>query len=287
MKLGIALAGGGARGAAHLGMLQVFEENGIKVDMYTGSSAGSIVAAAKAFGYSNKLTMQILDSVGKELIDINLWGIISSIPRKFANIESLLKGRQLQKFLTKNFNHQIGTAKYPLGIVSTDLITGAQIIFSSQDIAVEKGLDSLIKVYGGTVDLSLDNILYSSAAVPGFFPPLHYKNHKLVDGSVVNSLPANVLSAMGADKIIAIGLGVRHDEEVQGLFEVLSSSLSIMIDQNVDYSLYYVKDYMYLGIDLEGIGLFDFDKSKEAYAKGYEYGKKVVNKVYDFVYEDA
>jgi NTE family protein len=288
VKIGIALAGGGAKGAAHLGIIQALEENGIKADIYAGTSAGSIVAAAKAIGYGNKTILKMMDEITNDMIDVNYWGIIKALPFKLSSLESVLKGKELRRFLHRHFDKCISEVKYPLAIISGDLVTGSQAIFSSQEIPVASELDDEIIVYSNPHGVKLSDMVYASAAIPGVFPPFLFKEHKLVDGSVVNILPANALSAMGADKVIAIDLNTQYKpKETKGILNIVARSVNLMIDQNSDLSLRYSDNHMVLTPDMSNISLLQFDKIGEAYNVGYEYGKRIVNQVYDFVYEDA
>ena len=98
MKIGIAFAGGGVRGAAHLGILQALEEQGIHADYYAGTSAGSIIATMKALGHSNATCLKIIEQSDKSLIDIAYWDIIKNMPNKFKKLNSVLKGDKLKSY---------------------------------------------------------------------------------------------------------------------------------------------------------------------------------------------
>lgn len=286
MKLGIALAGGGARGAAHIGILQALEENGIKGDMYSGTSAGSIVASAKALGYTNRQLIDLLGQINSSLLDVDYYGILKGLVVGLDTLDSLAKGKKLKKFLDTNFSQPINTTRYPLGIVSTDINTGTQVIFASRDITVDPSIDDLLAVYGN-IDVGLNDIIYSSTAIPGIFPPYYYNEHKLVDGSLVNNLPVNILRAMGADKVVAVDLNSINVLPVQGVMQTITRTLGILIDQNEDYSLGYMSDHYLIRPEMTGISQLDFDKAQDAYTIGYKFGRSIMNQVYDFVYEDA
>lgn len=288
MKIGIALAGGGARGAAHVGILQALEENGIKADIYTGTSAGAIVASAKALGYTNRQMVELLKQINGSLLDIDYWGIIKGLFIGIDTIESLAKGKKLKKFLAENFSRRINEVKHPLGIVSTDINTGTQVIFASKDIPVDHAMDDLIVVYGGRTELELKDAIYHSATIPGVFPPASYNGRTLVDGCVVNNMPVNVAKAMGADKVIAIDLNSCEDgSDVQGILRTITRAISTMIDQNEDLSLSYMDECLVIQPEFVGLTVLDFDKAMEAYEAGYKYGLAIRNQVYDFLYEDA
>lgn len=283
MKLGIALSGGGAKGSIHLGILHALEDQGIKADMYAGTSAGAVVASAKAFGMSNKSALDTLSSLDISILDFDYLGIIGGLFNRFSNLDSLMKGKKLNEFLIKHFDLDMKDVKYPLGIVSTDLDSGAQIIFSSQEIKVAAPLEDVIKVYTNP-DLKMHEIVYASSAIPGVFPPRRWKSHNLSDGSLVNNLPVNVLKAMGADKVLAINIGSPEgNARIKGLMNILNKSIDILIDQNVDYSLVYSNDHMLLYPEISGIGAFDFNKGTEGYLRGYNYGVKVADQVKKFL----
>lgn len=281
MKLGIAFAGGGVRGAAHLGILQALEEQGIEADCYTGTSAGSVVAAMKALGYDNATCMKMMEGVSNDFIDIAYWDIIKNVPNKFKKLDGLLKGDNLKTWLKEYIGEAtLLNVKHGLGIISTDINTGTQIVFTSEIIEKDKlaKIDDLITSYGRYTPLTLPYIIYASCAVPGIFRPLEYNNMRLVDGSIVNNLPANILKAMNADKILTIDLAKRNPnkDKVEGIFDVLSQSISVLVEQNTFLSLEQVEDVVQLHPDISNISLLDFDKVSECYQAGYEYGKAVM-----------
>jgi NTE family protein len=284
MNIGIAFAGGGVRGAAHLGILQALEEAGIVASCYAGTSAGSIVATMKALGHSNADCLNMMAQADASLVDVAVWDIIKSIPHKFSTLEGLLKGEKLQEFLMVHIGKRfLWEPQKPLSIVSTDVNTGTQVIFSNQFLSKRdlRKLDDRIKAYDSFCPLALPYIVYASCALPGVFRPYNYGKMTLTDGSSTNNLPANLLPLMGADKVIAINLTQRNPRmtKVKGVFNVLSQAATIMIEQNEFLSVNSTKDLVYLNPDLTDVGILDFDKVKYCYDEGYRYGKKIVPQV--------
>lgn len=280
MKLGIAFAGGGVRGAAHLGVLEALEEVGIKGDLYAGTSAGSIIATMKALGHSNESCVKMIQDADKGLIDIAYWDILRNMPGKFKHLQSVLKGEKLQEYLIKHFGEAfLLHVEKDLAVVSTDIVTGAQVIFSSKDLPQQaiRRLDDRVNFYNRYTPLSLPHIVYSSCALPGIFRPFDYNNMQLVDGSLTNNLPANVLKAMGADKVIAIDLSRRNPDtnDVEGIFDIIGQSVSILVGQNTYLSTSRTEGVFTINPDLTGIGLLDFDKAAACYEIGYTYGKRI------------
>lgn len=279
MKIGIAFAGGGVRGAAHLGILQALEEQGIKATHYTGTSAGSIIATMKALGHSNATCLEMIEDASNDLIDIAYWDIIKSMPSKFKELDGVLKGDKLKDFLSKHIGETfMMNVEHGLSIISTDVNSGAQVIFSSENLIKSKlrKVDDTFKVYGRYTPLCLPHIVYASCALPGIFRPLSYNNMTLVDGSVTNNLPANIAQVMGADKVIAIDLAQRNPKtaKVEGVFDILSQAVNIAIGQNT-YLSTNDDDVITLNPDLTDISLLDFNKARECYEAGYEYGKRI------------
>ena len=282
MKLGIALAGGGIRGAAHLGILQALEEEGITAEYYAGTSAGAIVATMKALGRSNKDCFQMMEQVDTSLMDIALWNIIKSIPCKFQTLDSLFKGEKLKAFLVEHLGETfLRNTKHGLSIVTTDINTGTQVVFSTEFLEKRelRKLDDRIKAFDRYTPLCLPYIVYASCALPGVFRPYDYGKMTLIDGSTTNNLPANLLPLMGADKVIAINLSQRnpYTTKVTGIFNILGQAASTMIEQNEFLSIHHNnKDVLVLNPDLTDVSLLDFDKVKNCYEEGYRYGKKMI-----------
>lgn len=284
MRIGIAFAGGGVRGAAHLGILQALEENGIVADSYAGTSAGSIIATMKALGHSNADCLEMVKETSNRLIDVDYWGIIKNLPNKFSKLDSVLKGYELQKFLDEHMgNGYLRHVKNDLIVASTNIDTGTQVVFSSVDFTKRdlRKIDDNIKAYDRYTSLPLSHIVYSSCAISGIFRPLPYDKMTLVDGSITNILPSNLLKLAGCDKVIAIDLSQRNPSvgNVKGLFNILWQSASVMMDQNGYLSLTNTEDAIILNPDVTSINILDFDRTQDCYDIGYEYGKQMIEYV--------
>ncbi len=177
-KLGIALSGGGARGLAHIGVLKVLEKAGIKPDFIAGTSMGGVIAAAYAFGQTpaqmeeEALKLRKLSSVLGLLAD-------PSLPWK-----GLVEGKKIRDY----FHEHIGDATFdeariPLALVAVDLKSGREVVMRE----------------GRVVDA-----LRATISVPGIFTPYAYDDKILVDGGILNNLPADVVRKMGAEVVIAV-----------------------------------------------------------------------------------
>lgn len=282
MKLGLALSGGGVRGTIHLGIIHALEDSGIHADMYAGTSAGAIVASAKAVGMSNTESLEMLSEIKGDLLDFDYWSVAVGLLTRFSRFESAMKGRKFKDLLHKHFSYGMAEVMYPLSIVTTNITTGTQVVFSTENLNRKLHPDNHIDLY--REDLRLDEVIYASAAIPGIFPPLKWNDHKLVDGMLVNNMPTNILNIMGADKIIAISIGQGEGfEEVHNVFDVLGRSLDVLVDQNVDYALSTAKNYLCLYPNMTDIKALDFSRTIEGYERGYAYGQSVAEQVKEFI----
>jgi NTE family protein len=199
-KLGLALGGGAARGFAHIGVIQVLEENGIKPDMVVGTSAGSVVAAFYASGKTGAQLQWLADSMDEsQLTD---W----SVP--FLS-RGMLRGDALGRYVNTQLNGlRIEDVKMPLGIVATDLQTGDGILFQRGDISTA---------------------VRASSAVPSVFEPVRIGNKDYVDGGLVSPVPVRYARQMGADIVIAVDISSRpEDAKTNDILKVLLQTFSIM-----------------------------------------------------------
>ncbi|MCE4554565.1 patatin-like phospholipase family protein [Roseateles cellulosilyticus] len=197
-RVGLALGGGAARGFAHIGVIQVLEENGIKVDLVAGTSAGSLVASLYASGKGGK-EMQAL-AEGMDEGAITDW----SFP-----LRGLIRGEALARFIRdKTGGKGIEQMVLPLGIVATDLSDGSPILFRSGDT--------------GTA-------VRASSAVPAVFQPVKIGQREYVDGGLVSPVPVRFAREMGAQLVIAVDITSPPEKDPPGdAFRMLMQTFSIM-----------------------------------------------------------
>lgn len=207
-KIGLVLGGGGARGLAHIGVLKVFEQEGVPIDMVVGTSVGAIVGSLYAAG----LPVSIIEHLGEEtgwdkLTDFSR----ASLLRLFLT-QNLLSSEKLGRFLTK----QIGTRRFDqltrqFACLATDIRTGERIIFREGD---------------------LEPAVRASATIPGAFNPVEYRHRFLVDGGVIDNLPTDVAKMMGADIIIAVQ--VQTSPYIQKSDSILSTLAQVIMVQGYE-----------------------------------------------------
>lgn len=175
-KIGLALGSGSARGWAHIGVLKALTEAGVKPDVVCGASIGALVGAAYAAGELERFaewvqSLGVRDVFG--FMDFNLAG-------------GMLKGEKLIDFWRRNFaDFDIEDSVMPFAAVATDLHSGAEVWLRHGSMA---------------------DAVRASIALPGLFTPVMREGRLLVDGGLVNPVPASLARAMGADIVIAVDL---------------------------------------------------------------------------------
>jgi NTE family protein len=184
-RIGLALGGGAARGFAHIGVIQVLEENGIKVDYVAGTSAGSLVAALYASGKNGVALAAMADSMDEGAFAD--W----AFPGR-----GLIRGEALAKFVRDNTGgRSIEQMRVPLGIVATDLDNGQPILFQIGDPGVA---------------------VRASSAVPAVFTPVRIGTREYVDGGLVSPVPVRFARQMGAELVIAVDISAIPDGNPTG-----------------------------------------------------------------------
>ncbi|MDD3879902.1 MAG: patatin-like phospholipase family protein [Syntrophomonas sp.] len=228
-SLGLALGGGGLKGLAHIGVLQVLEENQVAISAISGSSAGSIVAALYASGLSpwrmQELAMQLKV---KDYIDYNYLAFIKFfaailLPGVKASLDGLIKGDKLEKLLYEwTRGKTLAESRVPLSIIACDINSGREIIFTNQNIEA-MGLRLIIR------EALLSEAVRASTSIPAAFVPLQFRGMQMVDGGVKEMVPVEIQKIMGADVIVSVNLGREsYTEKVTGIVEIVSRSLNIL-----------------------------------------------------------
>jgi NTE family protein len=273
-RIGLALSGGGARGAAHIGVLEVLEEMRIPIDYVAGTSMGSIVGGLYAAGMPPKEIEHALNTMDWE-------HIFDDKPPREAR--SFRRKRDDDLYLVKSrpgFND--GELQFPLGAIQGqkfDLALRALTLPVSavQDFdrlhipfrAVATDIANGEEVVIGTGDLA--QAMRASMAVPGAFAPTRRDERLLVDGGISNNLPISVVRAMGADIVIAVDISTPYlpADEIRNVFGITGQLTSIMTRKNVEQQLATLTDRDVLLVPILGdISSADFDRAGEAVPTG-------------------
>lgn len=200
-KLGLALGGGAMRGFAHLGVLEVLEENQIPVDYIAGTSIGAIIGGIYACGTDLKMLQKIVPTlVFKDYVDV-------VIPKR----GGFLRGDKFQELIsifTKGYCFE--QTNIPFCCVAVDLIKGE---------LVELNEGPLIKA------------IRASMAIPGIFEPVNYDDKLLVDGATISRVPIKTARGMGAEVVVGIDVGYRGgpaDRELKRLVDYATMAADIL-----------------------------------------------------------
>ncbi|MBI3901417.1 MAG: patatin-like phospholipase family protein [Nitrosomonadales bacterium] len=197
-KIALALGGGAARGFAHIGVIKALEAQGIVPDIVVGTSAGSVVGAFYAAGYSGIELQQIAMQMDKG--KISDW----SLPNR-----GFIRGEALQDFVNETVKqHTLESFPKLFAVVATDLRSGAMIVFRTGNTGMA---------------------VRASSAVPGVFQPVSINGHDYIDGGAVSPVPVSVARSLGADFVIAVDITKRpQDGETTSTFDVLLQTFTIM-----------------------------------------------------------
>ncbi len=197
-RIGLALGGGAARGFAHIGVIQALEESGLRPDLVVGTSAGSLVAALYASGKRPAELVQLADAMDESAITD--W----AFPGR-----GLIRGEALARFVREHTGGRtIEAMAVPLGIVATDLDSGAPILFQRGDTGMA---------------------VRASSAVPAVFQPVRIGAREYVDGGLVSPVPVRFARQMGAELVIAVDISAAPDGNATGdAMRMLLQTFAIM-----------------------------------------------------------
>lgn len=235
-KVALALGGGAARGFAHIGVIQVLEEAGIKPDYVVGTSAGSLVAALYASGKNGTEMARLAEGMDEGAITD--W----SFPLK-----GLIKGEALARYIrAQTGGRPIEQMSLPLGIVATNLADGSGVMFRTGDLGLA---------------------VRASSAVPAVFQPVEIGSRTFVDGGLVAPVPVRFARQMGAEVVIAIDISSPPDPKTRtDPFNMLMQTVAIM-GRSIN-SLELREADVVLRPELGAVASSDFSARKQAIAAG-------------------
>lgn len=283
-KICLVLSGGGARGAAHIGVIKVLEELRVPIDCIAGTSMGALVGAAYATGMTVADMERLTGEISTELLfkedpprqeqsmrrkqdDFNIFvtpemGVGGG---KLGLPKGVVSGVQLETVLrklarTKGY-YRFDELPIPYRAVATDLVSGKEVVFAEGELA---------------------SVMRASMSVPGAVAPAEVGGMMLVDGMLTKNLPIEVARAMGADIIIAVNVGtpLLKREQLDSALAVTGQMLSILTEQNVQASLAKLtpKDIL-ITPALEGFTTGDFDVLRKIVPHGETAARAVAERL--------
>lgn len=279
-KIGLVLSGGGAKGFAHIGVLKVIEEAGLKIDYIGGTSMGAIIGGLYASGLNahqidsifkatnfNEIVYDFMPRSSKNFYDKrndDLYALVLPFDNfKIGIPEAISKGidtYNLVSRITRNVWHIKDFNKLPTPFlcIGTNIETGEEVLLNKGNLAQS---------------------MMASAAFPSLYPPVEIDGKLLIDGGVVNNYPIEEVRKLGAD--IIIGVDVQDDlsdrKSLKDATKILVQIIKLQsIEKNKKNSL---ETDVYIKPDIKDYGVISFDKGQEIIEKGEEAAFAVFEKI--------
>lgn len=281
MKLGISFAGGGVKGAAHIGVLKAFEEKNIKPDYISGTSSGSIVSTLYAVGYKADEIYNIFKKYCSQINYVSFSNVIKLtiglIFRRKILIQGLNNGDKIENLIRKLCKdkgiYNISQIKMPLIIPSVDLHNGKVYIFSSKQ--TRGTYDDEVK-YINNIDIG--TAVRASCSYPGVFSPCKYADTELIDGGIRENIPWKETKRMGADKVISVVFEeeLKQDDYIN-IIEVVEKSIGILSHELSNYELLGADSI--IKIKTKHMSLLDSSKIDYLYNLGYKRAKEELRNI--------
>jgi len=279
-KIGLVLSGGGAKGFAHIGVLKVIEEAGIKIDFIGGTSMGAVIGGLYASGYNAAQIDSIVrvTNFDNVLIDYiprtsksfyekrndEIYALILPFNKfKIGVPQSLSKGMfsyNLFNKLTLHVRHvrDFNQLPIPFLCMATDIELGEQVL-------LDKGI--------------LAQAFYASSALPSVFSPVILDGRLLIDGGVANNYPIEEVRKLGADIIIGVDVqnGLRDREQLKDATKILFQITNLQMIEKMKLNL--KNTDIYIKPDTKDYGAVSFEKAKEIILRGEEAAFSVYEKI--------
>ncbi len=253
MKLGLALGGGGAKGFAHLGILQVLSEAGIEFDVVAGTSIGALIGAVYVSGN--------LDSLEKFATKIGMTDLPFMLRPTWPR-GGLLSATYIEELVDKFVNVQnIEDLQKPFAAVCVDLNKAQVVTFSKGD---------------------LKRAIRASTSIPGVFKPVFYEDKILVDGGILESVPLDAVRSLGADFIVAVDLlsdlsgNQNFNEGKPSIVEIVQRSSIVAQRKITEYKFKENPPDVVISPPLSEVGVMDFHNGKPIFELGREAAQKVL-----------
>jgi len=270
-KIGLVLSGGGAKGFAHIGVLKVLEQAGIKIDYIGGTSMGAVVGGLYATGYSanqidsifkttnfDKLLKDFIPRSSKNFYEKRndeLYAVVLPFNNfKIGVPEALSKGMynyNLLSSITRDVRHvrDFNKLKIPFLCIATNIENGEEVILNKGNLARD---------------------MIASSAFPSLFSPVEMNGKLLIDGGVANNYPIEAVRKMGADIIIGVDVqdGLLDRKDLKEATKILGQISAL---QTIEKMKMKIKDTdIYIKPDIKDYGIISFDKGQEIIRKGEE-----------------
>jgi NTE family protein len=237
LVIGLALGGGAAKGFAHIGVIKALEDNGIKPQIVTGTSAGSLVGSLYAYGYTSPQLQQI----SYQMDELSLADFTFSS-------NGVIKGNRLQQFIDARVkNTPLQKLKLKFVAVATDMDSGQSIGFNDGDTGVA---------------------VRASCSIPNIFQPVVMNGHRYVDGGLSAPVPVSYAKTAGATFVIAVDISAKPQKGVSGYLGNFDQTINIMGEKLLNAQLKQAD--IVIHPDISQLSSFSFDTKQEAINLGYQ-----------------
>ena len=279
-KIGLVLSGGGAKGFAHIGVLNVLEDAGIKIDYIGGTSMGAVIGGLYAMGYNAKQ----IDSI---IATTNFSNVINDfIPRSSKNFYEK-RNDELYALLLPFNKFSIGTPEaLSKGMYNFNLLS--RLTFPVRHVRDFKELPTPFLCVGTNIALGeqvvfdkgiLAQAITGSSSLPSIFAPVIIDNNLIIDGGVINNYPIDEVRKMGADIIIGVDVqsGLLNKDELRSasrvFFQITNLQMIERMKKNANLTEIYIKP------DVKNYGVVSFERAAEIIKKGEDATFSVYEKI--------
>ena len=287
-KIGLVLGGGGARGAAHIGVIRKLEELNIPVDYVAGTSMGSLVGALYATGMNADELSRTISSLDwndlfddrtdradrpfrrKRDDDLALFGPKLGVGRDSSLLPKGAIGGQKISFLFESLVHDrvqvedFDDLPVPFRSVAANIATGRAVVLDHGNLALA---------------------MRASMSVPGLFDPVELDGNLLVDGGIANNVPVDVVREMGADRLIVVNVGspLTPRDKLDNVLSIVAQMSALLIRNNVEVQLATLTERdLLIQPDINNVTSADFGKASEAIDVGYHAADQLSEKLARF-----
>lgn len=267
MKIGLALAGGGVKGAGHIGVIKALQENGVAISYIGGTSIGSIVTSLYAMGYSTEEMLKLFKYFSKDIMRIEpkyYWTNVKSGQNLMG--DGMISGESIEMAINECAEikgiKDITDIEIPIVMPTVDILESKKYVFTNHKYDEFFTEDKYIR------EISVGKAVRASASYPGVFAPTTYKDHKFIDGGVIDNLPAHEVRKLGADKVISVRFSSEKKSNPKTLVDVAIKSIDILFDQRTASEIE-SSDYA-LTLDLPEASVFNIKKIDYCYDIGYK-----------------
>lgn len=266
MKIGLALAGGGVKGAGHIGVIKALQENGIEIGYIGGTSIGSIVTSLYAMGYSTDEMLKLFKYFAKDIMKVDpkyYWTNVKS--RKNFMGYGLISGENIEMAINECAEikgiKKMTDIKIPIVMPTVDIKENKKYVFTNHEYDDKFKEDTYIR------NATVGKAARASSSYPGVFAPTILGTHKFVDGGIIDNLPAQEVRKLGAEKVLSVRFSSEKNSDPKNLVEVAIKSVDLMFDQRTAAEIA-SSDYS-ITLDLAEASVFNIKKIDYCYEQGY------------------